>query len=93
MNLQSLDQVRCKLKLLHKRGGRHSSVQPSVPTIPQAQSSNPKYNFYTFFQFGIEKDENKQKEAGIGPYLIVYTNLLYTYLFTAAWLYQIRAKW
>ena len=48
--------------------GRHSSADPADP------SSNPNHNIYAFvfnnlkYELQREKNKNKQKEAGIGPY-------------------------
>ena len=52
-----------KKLFLHNCTGRHSSV---------ATGSNPKHTIYAFYNLFIEivmrKDENKQKEAWIGPF-------------------------
>ena len=52
--------------------GRHSSVVSSAPTILWPQVQIPS-TLSTLFQFVLLKlyrknDENKQKEAGIGPF-------------------------
>ena len=54
-------------------GGRHSSVVSSAPTIlrPQVRiPSTPSMLFqFVLLKLYRENDENKQKEAGIGPFL------------------------
>ena len=60
-------------KIYYSWGGHHSFVVSSAPTIKAASGSNPKHTIYTFSNCIIEivmkKDENKQEEAGIGPFL------------------------
>ena len=43
-----------------------------------APNSNPKHNFYAYlsFELGCEKNENKQKEAGIGPSFNLSSNFM-----------------
>ena len=61
-------------------GGRHSSVDSSAPSSlwPRVRvPSTPPTHFsiyivqieYLSFEFECEKNENKQKVAGIGPFL------------------------
>ena len=51
------------------KGCHHWSVDLSAPTIP---GSSPKHAIYTFINFVLylscEKNENKQKEGGFGPF-------------------------
>ena len=54
------------------RGCRHSSVESSAPTIlpPRVRvPSMPSTLFHLFVLYlSCEKNENKQKEAGFGPF-------------------------
>ena len=55
------------------KGGRHSSVVSCVPTIKRPQVRIP-CTLSVLLQFVLlklkwEKNKNKQKEAGIGPFL------------------------
>ena len=56
-------------------GCRHSSLDSSVPTILPPHGSSPKHAIYAFsfivfvLHLSCEKNENKQKEAGYGPFL------------------------
>ena len=54
-------------------GCRHSSVESSAPTIlpPRVRvPSMPSTLFHLFVLYlSCEKNENKQKEAGFGPFL------------------------
>ena len=54
-----------------KEGCCHSSVDSSAPTILGSSSKHAIYAF-SFIVFVLylscEKDENKQKEAGFGPF-------------------------
>ena len=60
--------------MLIKRGCRHNSVVLSSPTIlgPGFESQAHHLCFIQFMLLklllGLKKNENKQKEAGIGPY-------------------------
>ena len=54
------------------KGGRHSSVVSSAPTIPGPGFESQAHHL-CFFQFVLlklypENNKNKQKEAGIGPF-------------------------
>ena len=55
-------------------GGHHSSVVSSAPTILQPRvriPSTPSMLFqFVLLKLYRENNENKQKEAGIGPFLI-----------------------
>ena len=61
--------------------GRHSSVVLSAPTILRYPGSNPKHTMYAFsiciIEIVREKDKNKQKEAGIGPFLMLIVQWLW----------------
>ena len=57
--------------MIRRLGGRHSSVVSSVPTIlrPRVRiPSTPSMLFqFVLLKLYRENNENKQKEAGIGP--------------------------
>ena len=68
------------IRLWCKQGRRHSSVDLSMPSIQPPcirVPSTPSMLFsiyiaqtvYLSIEFEYEKNENKQKEAGIGPFL------------------------
>ena len=61
------------LKILTPRGSHHSSVVLFTPTILRHHRFESQAHHQQFFQFVLlklwwEKDKNKQKEAGIGPF-------------------------
>ena len=79
----------CVYNISKVRGCRHSSVDSSTPTIP---GSSPKHAIYAFsfivfvLYLSCEKNENKQKEAGFGPFLktnITKVLVYHTYIFMA----------
>ena len=49
-------------------GGRHSSVVSSAPTILRPRVRIPSFFQFVLLKLWWEKDENKQKVAGIGPF-------------------------
>ena len=60
--------------LLTALGGRHRSVVSSAPTILQPSvriPSSPSTLFFKIVLFKLYR-ENKQKEAGIGPFFFVH---------------------
>ena len=68
-----------KEKYEHFYEWSHSSVDLSAPNIFAATGSSPKYTIYALsfidkleLNLCFEKNENKQKEAGLGPFKQIY---------------------